>query len=100
MIISNELLNKYQMDKLEHYVKGFGEKEGTLAFCENFLRLTDHVPSKIFEAFIETMINDNVNIGSMKKFFKEAKTEYAEVLIARKQAREEINRIKADETAE
>ena len=96
MIVKDEILKKYQMDNLDHYIVGFGEKEGTLAFCRAFLNLTDHIPAKIFEAYIVFMVENNVNVGSMKKFFGDVKEQYGEILELRKQAREEINRIESE----
>lgn len=89
MSINNEILKKYNPPSIEE----FEGREGIWAVM--LLEVTDHIPLKIFESFIETM-TDNVNIGNMIKFFKEVKTEYAEVLAARKFAREEINRLEAD----
>lgn len=98
--IKKEILDKYQMDNIDHYINGFGEKEGTLAFCRAFLKLTDHVPLKVMENHIESMVVENVSVGNMKKFFADAKGEYGEVLTARKAAREEINRIESEAATE
>lgn len=77
-MIPQEILNKYEMDNLDHYIKGFGEKEGTLAFCRAFLVLTDHIPNKIIEAqILENSIDD-----------------YKNILELRQQARDKINEMK------
>lgn len=92
--ISNELLEKYNVEK---YVEGnpdYSEKSFWMVLLQN----TDHVFAKLFEGFIDTMTGDGVNVGNMVKFFKEVKTEYADVMEARKTAREEINRIEGETT--
>ena len=96
-MITKETLQKYNMVTLEEYKQMFGNNIDTeKMFYETFLRQTDHIPAKLFEDFIETMTSGSVNIGSMIKFFKEVKTEYADVLAARKTARAEINRIESE----
>ena len=82
------------MMSLDEYKELFGDIVDTeKTFYETFLIQTDHIPNKIIENFIETMVDDNVNMGSMKNFFKEVKMEYGDILLARKMAREEINRL-------
>lgn len=77
-MIPQTILDKYEMDNLDHYIKGFGEKEGTLAFCRAFLVLTDHIPNKIIEAqILENSIDD-----------------YTNILELRQQARDKINEMK------
>ena len=100
MQVREEILRNYQMDNIDHYIIGFGEKEGTLAFCRAFLNLTDHVPLKIIEAYTVFMVENNVNVGNMKKFFENVKEQYGEILELRKQAREEINRIESEQATE
>lgn len=77
-MIPQTILDKYEMDNMEYYIKGFGEKEGTLAFCTAFLTLTDHIPNKIIEAQI---------LGS-------SIDDYKEILELRQQARDKINEMK------
>lgn len=77
-MIPQVILDKYEMDALEHYIKGFGEKEGTLAFCNAFLILTDHIPNKIIEAQI---LGNSID-------------DYKEILELRQQARDKINEMK------
>lgn len=79
-MIPQAILDKYEMDNLDHYIKGFGEKEGTLAFFLAFLTLTDHIPNKIIEAQI---------LGN-------GFDDYTEILELRQQARDKINDIKAN----
>lgn len=75
--IKKEILEKYQMDNIDHYINGFGEVGGTLAFCRAFLKLTDHIPNKIIEAQVLGQTPDD----------------YSEILEYRQFARSEINRL-------
>lgn len=77
-MIPQTILDKYEMDNLDHYIKGFGEKEGTLAFCNAFLTLTDHIPNKIIEAQVLGNSTDD----------------YKDILELRQQARNKINEVK------
>lgn len=85
-MIPKELLQKYSIADKEFY----GDDR---QFYIIFLSQTDHIPLKIFESYITYMVENNVNVGNMKKFFNEVKEEYGDVLEARQFAREEINRI-------
>ena len=88
-MIPKELLEKYSMGDMEDY-----ESEHT--FYQTFLIQTDHIPLKIIEAYITYMVENNVNVGNMKRFFADVEEQYGEVLEARKFAREEINRIESE----
>ena len=100
-MISTELLNKYHMVVLEEYKQIFGDNVDTeKMFYETFLKQTDHIPLKIIEAYTVFMVENNVNVGSMKKFFEDVKEQYGEILEARKFAREEINRIESEMATE
>lgn len=79
--IKKEILEKYQMDDCQYYIDGFGEVEGTLAFCSAFLKLTDHIPNKIIEAQV---------LGTTAE-------DYTEILSYRQQARNEINRLSSEQ---
>lgn len=92
-MIPIEMLRKYEMSEKENYLT-------EIDFYRTFLQQTDHIPAKIFEDFIETMVDGNVNMGSIKKFFDDVKAEHGEVLEARKTTREEINRIESETTTE
>lgn len=97
-MVSKEIIDKYNIGvTIEELKQSLGDTPDTeLRFYRSVLIQTDHVPLKIYEDFIETMTSGSVNIGSMIKFFKEVKTEYADVLEARKTARAEINRIESE----
>ena len=99
MNISKDLLRKYNMLTLAEYKQNFGDTQKIeKIFYQTFLKQTDHIPSEIFESFIETMTNDKINVGNMIKFFKEVKTEYAEILTARKNAREKLAELQQSTT--
>ena len=98
-IFNIELLNKYNMVTLEEYKKTFGENLSTEKdFYQTFLIQTDHIPLKIFENFIENMATVSImeTVGVVVNFFKDIKVTYNGVLLARKTAREEINRLEAE----
>lgn len=96
-MIAQELLEKYNMLSLEESKERHGDSLDTeRIFYQTFLMQTDHIPKKIFESYITYMVENNVNVGSMKKFFNDVKEEYGEILEARKFAREEINRIESE----
>lgn len=92
-MIPIEMLRKYEMSEKENYLTEYD-------FYNTFLQQTNHIPAETFEAFIETMVEENVNMGNMKKFFNDIEADHREVLKARKFAREEINRIKAEQATE
>lgn len=94
-MISNELLDKHRMLSLEELKAEFGDStEIEIWFHKEFLNQTNEIMVKILEQFIETMTDDKINMGNMIKFFKNIKTEYADVLAARKIAREELKKLK------
>ena len=98
-MITEKLLKKYDINTLDGYKKDFGNTvETEKMYYHTFLIATDHIPLKIFESFIENMATASLaeTIGVVIKFFKDVKITYAEVLAARKTAREEINRIEAE----
>lgn len=96
-MFSIDLLKKYNILSLKEYKEMYGDSVDTeKTFYETFLIQTDHIPLKIFEDYIVYMVDNNVNVGNMKKFFADVKEEYGDVLEARKFAREEINRIESE----
>lgn len=94
-MIPKEIYKKYHLADIDEY-------ETEKLFYETFLIQTDHVPLKIFENFIENMATASLaeSFIVVLKFFKDVKLTYAEVLTARKQAREEINRIESETATE
>lgn len=104
MTITKELLDKYNVGlPLEELKLVMGDtKETEILFYKSILSQTDHVPLKIFENFIENMATASLaeTFVVVLKFFRDVKITYAEVLAARKTAREEINRIEAEMATE
>ena len=99
MNISENIINKYQIDPLDGLIEAFGDTPYTrIGFYETVLQKTDHIPLKIFENFIEDMATASLaeTFVVVINFFKNVKVTYAEVLTARKTAREEINRIEEE----
>lgn len=99
MAISEKVLEKYGVKQLEWYKNEFGKTSMTeRMFYDTILKQTDHVPFKIFEDFIENMATASLaeTFVVVLKFFRDVKITYAEVLAARKTAREEINRIESE----
>ena len=104
MLIPNNLIEKYNLRTWEEFVERFGGDGDTdkIAYYQLFLEATDHIPLKIFESFIENMATASLGetFVVVLKFFKDVKVTYAEVLTARKTAREEINRIESEMATE
>lgn len=101
-MIAKEVLDRYNMKTLTEYLEAEDEKVNMeLMFYTDLLSNTDHIPLKIFEKFIEDMAEASLTetIGVIINFFKDIKITYAQVLSARKIAREEINRLKAEAEA-
>lgn len=102
-MIKEELLAKYSVLTVEQRKEGFPEIDNNEEMMyREFLIATDHIPAKIFENFIENMATASLaeTFVVVLQFFKDVKLTYAEVLAARKFAREEINRIQAEQTTE
>ena len=98
MSISKEVLEKYGLPTLEHFRENMLEYETEAMYYQSILDVTDHVPLKIFESFIENMATASLaeTIGVVIGFFKDVKITYNDVLAARKTAREELNKIEAE----
>lgn len=99
-MIAKEVLEKYGMRTLEEYMAvEDGVVNMELMFCTDLLARTDHIPLKIFEKFIEDMAAASIleMPSAIIEFFKNVKITYADVLVARKTAREKISEL---ETAE
>ena len=60
-----------------------------------FLMVTDHIPNKIIESLIENLADATALnfITVFIQFIADVRIHYSDVLKARKQAREEINRL-------
>lgn len=94
MAITNEFTEKYGLATLEQYRENMEEGETEAMYYQQILAVTDHIPLKIFESFIEDMAAASIveSIGVIVNFFKNIKVTYADELEARKTAREEINK--------
>lgn len=98
--MSTEFLEKYGLPTLEQFKKNMVDGETEATYYHQILSATDHIPLKIFENFIENMATASLveTIDVVIRFFKDVKITYADVLAARKTAREEINRIEGETT--
>lgn len=90
----NEIAGKYGLAPLEEFQKTGDEIE----FYRSFLALTDHIPNKIIESLIENLADATALnfIGVFIQFLADVRVHYNDVLKARKQAREEINRLESE----
>lgn len=97
MAISNNFLEKYGLSTIEQYKENMLDGETEEMYYQQILTITDHIPLKIFEKFIENMAAASLleMPSVILEFFKDVKITYADVLTARKTAREKINEIEA-----
>lgn len=95
MTISNGFIEKYGLSTLEQFKENMVEGETEAMYYHQVLGITDHIPLKIFESFIENMAT--ASLGEtfivVLKFFRDVKVTYADVLEARKTAREELEKL-------
>lgn len=94
----NEMAGKYGLAPLEEFQKTGDEIE----FYRSFLALTDHIPNKIIESLIEKLA-DATALNFISVFIqsiKDVKVNYSDILLYRKFAREEINRLEGETTEE
>lgn len=97
-VISKELIEKYEVQDLNVLCDVYDERMAKEIHYMDFLKKTDHIPSKIFESFIENMATASVleMPTVIINFFKDIKITYNEVLTARKAARDEINQLESE----
>lgn len=95
-MINEEILKKFNVGSIEDYEGLAGEDMAELVQLKTFQAQTNHINGEIFERFIDVM-TDNVNIGTLIKFFKNAKEEYGDVLDARKEAKKRIKELLREE---
>ena len=95
MEFSKEFLDKYGVGTIEQYRENMLEGESETFYYQQILDLTDHIPNKIIETFVENMAAASAleTIGVIVNFFKEIKTTYGEILKIRKYCREQINEL-------
>lgn len=98
MEFSKEFLDKYGTGTIEQYRENMLEGESEVFYYQQVLDLTDHIPNKIIESFVENMASASAleTIGVIVNFFKDIKVTYGEVLSIRKYCREEINKLKGN----
>lgn len=90
-MIPREIYEKYHVADIENY-------DSDIEFYYAFLSVTDHIPNKIIESLIENLADATALnfIGVFIQFLADVRVHYNDVLKARKQAREEINRIEGE----
>ena len=87
-MIPREICEKYKVADIEYYDSDF-------EFYYAFLSATDHIPNKIIESLIEKLA-DATALNFISVFIqsiKDVKVNYNDILLYRKFAREEINRL-------
>ena len=88
-MIPKEICEKYCGADISEY-------EDEAVFYQTFLIQTDHIPNKIIESFVENLA-DATALNFISVFIqsiKDVKVKYNDILLYRKFAREEINRIR------
>ena len=100
-MIPKNIYEKYHMNSLENELELFGDNENTRrGWYETFLIQTDHIPNKIIESLIENLA-DATALNFISVFIqsiKDVKVKYNDILLYRKQARAEINRLEGETT--
>lgn len=90
-MIPKEIYEKYHLADITEY-------ETESEFYETFLIQTDHIPNKIIESLVENLATATALnfIGVFIQFIKDVKVNYNDILLYRKFAREEINRLEGE----
>ena len=92
-MIPKEIYEKYHLADITEY-------ETESEFYETFLIQTDHIPNKIIESLIEKLA-DATALNFISVFIqsiKDVKVNYSDILLYRKFARAEINRLEGEST--
>lgn len=92
-MIPKEMCEKYNVADVSEYAT---ESEFYIAF----LSATDHIPNKIIESLIEKLA-DATALNFISVFIqsiKDVKVNYSDILLYRKFARAEINRLEGETT--
>ena len=93
-----EILNKYDLPPLSEYVKTATDRpEVITGYYKQFLIQTDHISNKIIESLIENLADATALnfISVFIQFIKDVKVNYNDILLYRKFARKEINRLES-----
>ena len=87
-MIPKEIYEKYHLADITEY-------ETESEFYETFLIQTDHIPNKIIESLVENLATATALdfISVFIQSIKDVKVKYSDILLYRKFAREEINRL-------
>ena len=90
-MIPKEIYEKYNLADITEY-------ESEYEFYYTFLIQTDHIPNKIIESLVENLATATALnfISVFIQFIKDVKVNYNDILLYRKFAREEINRIESE----
>ena len=90
-MIPKEMCEKYNIADIEYY-------DSDIDFYYAFLSATDHIPNKIIESLIENLADATALnfITVFIQFIKDVKVNYNDILLYRKFAREEINRLEGE----
>ena len=91
-MIPKEIYEKYHLADITEY-------ETESVFYETFLAQTDFIPNKIVETLVENLADATaLNFVSVFiQFIADVRINYSDVLKLRKQAREKINELEAEE---
>lgn len=94
-MIPKEIYEKYHLADITEY-------ETESEFYETFLIQTDHIPNKIIESLIENLADATALnfISVFIQFIKDVKVNYNDILLYRKFARKEINRLEGETEGE
>lgn len=92
-MIPKEIYEKYHLADITEY-------ETESEFYETFLIQTDHIPNKIIESLVENLATATALnfISVFIQFIKDVKVNYNDILLYRKFARKEINRLEGETT--
>lgn len=90
-MIPKEICEKYKVADVSEYAT---ESEFYMAF----LSVTDHIPNKIIESLVENLAAATALnfISAFIQFIKDVKVNYNDILLYRKFARAEINRLEGE----
>lgn len=92
-MIPREIYEKYHVADIEYY-------DSDVDFYYAFLSATDHIPNKTIESLIENL-TDATALDFVSVFIrsiKDVKVKYNDILLYRKFARAEINRLEGETT--
>lgn len=94
-MIPKEVYEKYNLADITEY-------ESEYEFYYTFLIQTDHIPNKIIESLVENLAEASALnfITVFIQFIKDVKVNYNDILLYRKFARAEINRLEGETEGE